>query len=37
MGILINIGCFVLGALFGVVIMCLFVAAGSEDERSGMK
>ena len=37
MGILINIGCFVGGAVFGVVIMCLCVVAGREDERNGMK
>ena len=34
------LGCiisFILGGIFGVFIMCLCVAAGNEDKRSGLK
>ena len=37
MGILVNIACFVGGTIFGVITMCLFIAAGRDDERNGMK
>lgn len=32
-----NILCFIAGGIFGVVIMCCFVAAGDADERNGLK
>lgn len=34
------LGCiisFILGGIFGVVVMCLCVAAGDADERMGLK
>lgn len=34
---IVNILCYVGGALFGLVMTCLFVAAGKEDERMGLK
>lgn len=34
---IVNILCFVGGAWFGLVMTCLFVAAGKEDERMGLK
>ncbi len=29
--------CFIGGAAFGVVAMCVFITAGQDDERSGIK
>lgn len=29
--------CFAVGAVFGLVITCCFVAAGKADERAGIK
>lgn len=29
--------CFAGGAIFGLVITCCFVAAGKDDERTGIK
>ena len=37
MSILINIGCFVGGSIFGLILMSLFVMAGRSDESMGIK
>ena len=37
MSIIINVLCFSAGAVFGLVFLSLFVAAGRADERDGLK
>jgi len=35
--ILINVLCFMGGAIFGIAFLCIFIAAGKADEEAGIK
>ena len=37
MSIVINIGCFIAGAMFGICVLALCVAAGEADKKMGLK